>query len=148
PMHIWLPTAHPAAPAPASSVLSGIIIKTGVYGILVLSTTIYLYDGARRLLLAAIGAVTMVLGAVRALCSIVLMRTLCSSSLSQVCFSLAGTAMMCLFGEHNDLAVDGTILHILNHSPIKMVILPRAGIIHLYTHYFDLLGIRGFGRGK
>ena len=46
PLHIWLPTAHPAAPAPASAVLSGIIIKTGVYGILVLSTTIFLYDGA------------------------------------------------------------------------------------------------------
>ena len=41
PLHIWLPTAHPAAPAPASAVLSGIIIKTGVYGILVLSTTIF-----------------------------------------------------------------------------------------------------------
>ena len=35
PLHIWLPTAHPAAPAPASAVLSGILIKTGIYGILV-----------------------------------------------------------------------------------------------------------------
>ena len=114
PLHIWLPTAHPAAPAPASAVLSGIIIKTGVYGILVLSTTIFLYDGAWGLLLAAIGAVTMVLGAVLAVCSIDLKRTLACSSISQIGFILVGTAMVCLLGEHNALAVDGTILHILN----------------------------------
>ena len=148
PLHIWLPTAHPAAPAPASAVLSGIIIKTGVYGILVLSTTIFLYDGAWGLLLAAIGAVTMVLGAVLAVCSIDLKRTLACSSISQIGFILVGTAMMCLLGEHNALAVDGTILHILNHSLIKMVLFPLAGIIHLSTHSFDLNEIRGFGRGK
>lgn len=148
PLHIWLPTAHPAAPAPASAVLSGIIIKTGVYGILVLSTTIFLYDGAWGLLLAAIGAVTMVLGAVLAVCSIDLKRTLACSSISQIGFIMVGTAMMCLLGEHNALAVDGTILHILNHSLIKMVLFPLAGIIHLSTHSFDLNEIRGYGRGK
>ena len=148
PLHIWLPTAHPAAPAPASAVLSGIIIKTGVYGILVLSTTIFLYDGAWGLLLAAIGTVTMVLGAVLAVCSIDLKRTLACSSISQIGFILVGTAMVCLLGEHNALAVDGTILHILNHSLIKMVLFPLAGIIHLSTHSFDLNEIRGFGRGK
>ena len=47
-----------------------------------------------------------------------------------------------------DMAVDGTILHILNHSLIKMVLFPAAGIIHLTTHSFDLNDIRGFGRGK
>ena len=148
PLHIWLPTAHPAAPAPASAVLSGIIIKTGIYGILVLSTTIFLHDLSWGLLLAAIGAVTMVLGAVLAVCSVDLKRTLACSSISQMGFILVGTAMQCLLGEHNALAVDGTILHILNHSLIKMVLFPLAGIIHLSTHSFDLNEIRGFGRGK
>ena len=148
PLHIWLPTAHPAAPAPASAVLSGIIIKTGVYGILVLSTTVFLHDGSWGLLLAAIGAVTMVLGAALAVCSVDLKRTLACSSISQMGFILVGTAMQCLLGEHNALAVDGTILHIVNHSLIKMVLFPLAGIIHLSTHSFDLNEIRGFGRGK
>ena len=148
PLHIWLPTAHPAAPAPASAVLSGIITKTGIYGVLVLSTTIFLHDAAWGLLLAAIGAVTMVLGAVLAVCSTDLKRTLACSSISQIGFILVGTAMQCLLGEHNALAVDGTILHILNHSIIKMVLFPLAGIIHLSTHSFDLNEIRGFGRGK
>ncbi|MBS6348295.1 MAG: sodium:proton antiporter, partial [Oscillospiraceae bacterium] len=75
-------------------------------------------------------------------------RTLACSSISQIGFILVGTAMMCLLGEHNALAVDGTILHILNHSLIKMVLFPLAGIIHLSTHSFDLNEIRGFGRGK
>ena len=67
-----------------------------------------------------------------------LKRTLACSSISQIGFILVGTAMMCLLGEHNALAVDGTILHILNHSLIKMVLFPLAGIIHLSTHSFDL----------
>ena len=148
PLHIWLPTAHPAAPAPASAVLSGVITKTGIYGVLVLSTTIFLHSGSWGLLLAAIGAVTMVLGAALAVCSTDLKRTLACSSISQIGFILVGTAMQCLLGEHNALAVDGTILHILNHSLIKMVLFPLAGIIHLSTHSFDLNEIRGFGRGK
>ena len=148
PLHIWLPTAHPAAPAPASAVLSGVITKTGIYGVLVLSTTIFLHDGQWGLLLAVLGGITMVLGAVLAVCSVDLKRTLACSSVSQIGFILVGVAMQCLLGEHNALAVDGTILHILNHSIIKMVLFPAAGIIHLSTHSFDFNEIRGFGRGK
>lgn len=148
PLHIWLPTAHPAAPAPASAVLSGVITKTGIYGVLVLSTTIFLHDGQWGLLLAVLGGITMVLGAVLAVCSVDLKRTLACSSVSQIGFILVGVAMQCLLGEHSALAVDGTILHILNHSIIKMVLFPAAGIIHLSTHSFDFNEIRGFGRGK
>lgn len=148
PLHIWLPTAHPAAPAPASAVLSGVITKTGIYGVLVLSTTIFLYDGGWGMLLAVIGGITMVLGAVLAVCSIDLKRTFACSSISQIGFILVGISMQCLLGHHNALAVDGTILHIFNHSLIKMVLFPAAGVIHLSTHSYDLNDIRGFGRKK
>ena len=148
PLHIWLPTAHPAAPAPASAVLSGVITKTGVYGVLVLSTTIFLHDGSWGMMLAAIGAVTMVLGAVLAVCSIDLKRTFACSSVSQIGFILVGVSMQCLLGHHNALAVDGTILHIVNHSLIKMVLFPAAGVIHLSTHSYEFNDIRGFGRKK
>ena len=148
PLHIWLPTAHPAAPAPASAVLSGVITKTGIYGVAVLSTTLFLHDGSWGAMLAAIGAVTMVLGAVLALCSVDLKRTLACSSVSQIGFILVGLAMQCLLGSHNALAVDGTVLHIVNHSLIKLALFPAAGVIHLSTHSFDLNDIRGFGRNK
>lgn len=148
PLHIWLPTAHPAAPAPASAVLSGVITKTGIYGTAILSTTLFLHDGTWGSMLAIIGAITMVLGAAMAVCSVDLKRTLACSSVSQIGFIMVGLAMQCLLGHHNALAVDGTILHILNHSLIKMVLFPIAGIIHLSTHSYDLNDIQGFGRGK
>ena len=148
PLHIWLPTAHPAAPAPASAVLSGVITKTGIYGVAVLSTTLFLHNKPWGSMLAVIGGITMVLGAILAVCSVDLKRTLACSSVSQIGFILVGLSMQCLLGYHNALAVDGTILHIVNHSLIKMVLFPAAGIIHLSTHSFDLNEIRGFGRGK
>ncbi len=148
PLHIWLPTAHPAAPAPASGVLSGVITKTGIYGVSILSVTIFLHNSTWGMMLAVIGGITMILGAVLGVLSIDLKRTLACSSVSQIGFILTGISMQCLLGHHNALAVAGTILHIVNHSLIKMVLFPAAGVIHLSTESFDLNDIRGFGRGK
>ena len=148
PLHIWLPTAHPAAPAPASAVLSGVIIKTGIFGILVLSTQVFRYDAAWGMVMLALGVITMVLGAVLAVFSIDLKRTLACSSVSQIGFILTGIAMQCLLGHHNALAVDGTLLHIVNHASVKLILFPAAGVIYCTTHTFDLNRIRGFGKGK
>lgn len=148
PLHIWLPTAHPAAPAPASAVLSGVIIKTGVFGILVLSTQIFRYDFSWGMLMMMLGVITMVLGAVLAVFSTDLKRTLACSSVSQIGFILVGVAMQCLLGHHNALAVDGTLLHIVNHASIKLILFPAAGVIYCSTHNFDLTRIRGFGHDK
>lgn len=148
PLHIWLPTAHPAAPAPASAVLSGVIIKTGVFGILVLSTQIFRYDYTWGMLMLVLGVITMVLGAVLAVFSVDLKRTFACSSVSQIGFILTGIAMQCLLGSHNALAVDGTLLHIINHASVKLILFPAAGVIYCTTHTFDFNKIRGFGRGK
>ena len=148
PLHIWLPTAHPAAPAPASAVLSGIMIKTGIFGILVLSTTLFSQDAAWGCLMAVMGGITMVLGAVLAVCSVDVKRIFACSSVSQIGFILVGVSMVVLLGEHNALAVDGTILHIVNHSLVKMVLFPVMGMIYLSAHSYHLNNLRGFGRGK
>lgn len=148
PLHIWLPTAHPAAPAPASAVLSGVIIKTGVFGILVLSTQIFRYNYTWGMLMLVLGVITMVLGAVLAVFSVDLKRTFACSSVSQIGFILTGVAMQCLLGHHNALAVDGTLLHIVNHASVKLILFPAAGVIYCTTHTFDFNKIRGFGKGK
>lgn len=148
PLHIWLPTAHPAAPAPASAVLSGVIIKTGVFGILVLSTQVFRYDYSWGMLMLVLGVITMVLGAVLAVFSVDLKRTFACSSVSQIGFILTGIAMQCLLGHHNALAVDGTLLHIVNHASVKLILFPAAGVIYCTTHTFDFNKIRGFGKGK
>ena len=148
PLHIWLPKAHPVAPAPASALLSGILTKSGLFGIL--AVTCGLFEGNVRWggLLLTLGTVTMVLGAVLAVFSTDLKRTLACSSMSQIGFILVGAAMAGLLGKEGGLAVWGAVLHVLNHSLIKLVLFVAAGVVYCNAHALELNDIRGFGRGK
>ena len=148
PMHIWLPKAHPVAPAPASALLSGILTKTGIFGILIISCNLFLYDEAWGKLILVIGTVTMFLGAFLAVFSVDLKRTLACSSMSQIGFIMVGIGMQGLLGEENALAVHGTFLHMVNHSLIKLVLFLAAGVIYMNAHALNLNEIRGFGRKK
>jgi len=148
PLHIWLPKAHPVAPAPASALLSGILTKAGVYGILVLSCGVFLHDRPWGIVILTLGVLTMVTGAVIAVFSVNLKRTLACSSVSQIGFILVGIGMQCLLGEHNTLAVWGSELHMVNHSLIKLVLFMTAGAIYMNLHKLDLNDLKGFGRGK
>lgn len=148
PLHIWLPKAHPVAPAPASALLSGILTKTGIFGILVLSCNIFLHDGKWGTLILLTGVMTMVLGAVLALFSVNLKRTLACSSVSQIGFILVGIGMQGLLGEENGLAVRGSLLHMVNHSLFKLVLFMAAGVVYMNLHKLNLNEIRGFGRKK
>ena len=148
PLHIWLPKAHPVAPAPASALLSGILTKTGVFGILLVSSRLFLYDGEWGSLILWVGVLTMVGGAVLAVFSVDLKRTLACSSMSQIGFILVGVGMQGLLGEENALAVHGTLLHMINHSLIKLVLFMAAGVVFQNTHELNLNKIRGFGRKK
>lgn len=148
PLHIWLPKAHPAAPAPASALLSGILTKTGIYGMLLLSGNLFLHDAAWGSLLLTLGVITMVGGAVLGVFSIDLKRTLACSSMSQIGFIMVGIGMQGLLGEENALAVHGTFLHMVNHSLIKLVLFLAAGVIFMNTHTLDLNALRGYGRKK
>lgn len=148
PLHIWLPKAHPVAPAPASALLSGILTKAGIFGILVVSCKMFLYDRKWGTLVLLIGVATMLLGAVLALFSVNLKRTLACSSVSQIGFILVGIGMQGLLGEENGLAVRGSLLHMVNHSLIKLVLFMAAGVVFMNIHKLDLNEIRGFGRKK
>ena len=148
PLHIWLPKAHPVAPAPASALLSGILTKTGVFGILVVSSNLFLHDVSWGAMILAVGVLTMFGGALLAVFSIDLKRTLACSSMSQIGFILTGVGMQGLLGEENALAVHGTLLHMVNHSMIKLVLFLAAGVIFMNAHALDLNKIRGFGRKK
>ncbi len=148
PLHIWLPKAHPVAPAPASALLSGMLTKAGVLGILITSSGLFYEDKNWATLILAIGACTMFGGALLAVFSVDLKRTLACSSMSQIGFILIGIGMQGMLGEENALAVHGTILHMANHSMIKLVLFLAAGVIYLNTHALNLNDIRGFGRKK
>ena len=148
PLHIWLPKAHPVAPAPASALLSGILTKSGVFGVLVISCQIFLHDPAWGFMILVLGTITMFGGALLGVFSINLKRTLACSSMSQIGFILVGIGMQGILGEENGLAIRGTILHMVNHSLIKLVLFMAAGVIFMNLHELDLNKIRGFGRRK
>ena len=148
PLHIWLPKAHPVAPAPASALLSGVLTKTGIFGMLIITTRIMAEDEIWGYSLLILGSITMVLGAVLAVFSVNLKRTLACSSLSQIGFITVGVSMICLLGEHNSLAANGTVLYMLNHSVVKLVLFLCAGAVYAGAHTLDINKLKGYGRNK
>ena len=148
PLHIWLPKAHPVAPAPASALLSGLLTKSGVFGVLAISSELFRNDPAWGTAILILGAITMLLGAVLALFSVDLKRTLACSSVSQIGFILVGIGTMGLLGTDGALAARGTLLHMLNHSLFKLVLFMAAGVVFMNLHRLHLNDIRGFGRKK
>lgn len=148
PLHIWLPKAHPVAPAPASALLSGILTKAGMYGILLLTADLFFGSAAWGGLILILGVFTMVIGALLALFSVDLKRTLACSSVSQIGFILVGVGMSGLLGSENAMALRGSLLHMVNHSLIKLVLFMAAGVVFMNVHKLNLNEIRGFGRKK
>ena len=148
PMHIWLPKAHPVAPAPASALLSGILTKSGIFGIIVVSANIFRESRAWGNMLLVLALITMLGGAVLAVFSVNLKRTLACSSMSQIGFILTGIAMSCLLGHHNALAARGALLYMVNHSLFKLILFMAAGVVYMHLHKLNLNDVRGFGRKK
>lgn len=148
PMHIWLPKAHPAAPAPASALLSGILTKSGIFGILIITCYLLKDQVSFSGFLLIVGVLTMLLGGLLGILSVNIKRTLACSSVSQIGFILTGIAMMGFLGSQDAIAARGTFLHMLNHSLFKLVLFMAAGVVYMNTHKLDLDEIKGFGRNK
>ena len=148
PLHTWLPKAHPVAPAPASALLSGILTKAGVFGIIICVTYIFPSVKSFAVILLILALITMLLGAVLAVFSINFKRTLACSSMSQIGFILTGLSMMIFLQSHNAIAFEGSFLHMVNHSLIKLSLFMIAGVIYMNIHRLNLNEIKGFGRNK
>ncbi|MBR7081137.1 MAG: NADH dehydrogenase [Oscillospiraceae bacterium] len=154
PLHVWLPKAHPVAPAPASALLSGVLTKTGVYGIIIISAHMLFGDWVWDCVLLGIAVITMFGGAFLALFSVDLKRTLACSSMSQIGFILTAIAMQCILMGREDTmqyhfyAQQGAVLHMMNHSLIKLVLFMAAGVVYMNLHQLDLNEVRGFGYRK
>ena len=148
PLHIWLPKAHPEAPASASALLSGILTKTGVFGICAVCGRYFLFNAGWGKLVFWIGVITMLVGAVRALGSIDIKHMLACSSVSQIGFILVGVGVAGVMTSYNSMAVTGSVLHMLNHSAFKLILFLCAGIAVHRVHTRDLNKLRGFGRNR
>lgn len=147
-IHDWMPTAYTASPAPSSGLLSGILSKCGVYGILLVA--VYLVPQLRNFatLLLILSVFNMLIGAGAAFLSGNLKRTFAFSSVSQMGFIFWGIAFSCLLGSHNSFAIYGTLFHMVNHSLLKILLYSLSGVVEKETNTLELDDLKGFGRGK
>lgn len=148
PLHIWLPKAHPVAPAPASALLSGMLTKTGLFGVIAIGMNLMGENHVFGHVMLGLGLATMTLGAVLAVFSVNLKRTLACSSLSQIGYITVGLSCAMLLGHHGALAAAGTVGHMVNHSLLKLCLFLCAGAVYMKAHTLDLTALRGYGRGK
>ncbi len=148
PLHVWMPRAYTAAPAPASALLSSILSKAGAFGVAAITCRLMTGDVDWATAILILGAATMLLGSILALLSTDLKRTLACSSMAQIGFIVIGIGCCGILGSEGALAARGTALHMLNHTLIKLVLFLVAGAIFMNTGSLDLNQIRGYGRKK
>lgn len=147
-LHVWLPKAHPAAPAPMSALLSGVLTKTGVYGILCATSFVIIKSYGWSEALLILGCATMLWGAVTALLSSNIKKALACSSMSQLGFILVGIAVIAAPSSDTFTAAAGVTLHMLNHTLLKLLLFTCAGVIYANTRELELSKLRGWGRNK
>jgi len=140
PLHVWLPVAHPVAPSNISALLSGVLIKTGIYGL-----TRVLFDFLSPapnwwgVTLLAIGTISAVLGVLYALMEHDLKRLLAYHSIENIGIILMGlgAALMFLHTNHPvlaTLALIAGLYHTINHAIFKALLFLGAGAVLHSAH--------------
>jgi len=149
PFHTWLPDAHSEAPAPFSAVLSGILIKMGTYGFLLL---LYVLMGLKLFLglgsgllsfhsmLCFLGAVTIIIPTFIAMLQTDAKRLLAWSTVGQAGYIIVGIA----FGTN--LALAGGIFHFFNHALFKALLFLAIGAVEFRTLTRDLDSLGGLAK--
>jgi len=140
PLHIWLPAAHPVAPSNVSALMSGIVIKAGIYG---MARVFFDFYGAlpvwAGMLVLVVGVVSALLGVLYALMEHDLKRLLAYHSIENIGIILMGFGSALLFRAfgHPDLAALALIaglFHTLNHGVFKCLLFLGAGSVLQATH--------------
>lgn len=144
PLHAWLPIAHPVAPAPASAVLSGVVVKSGV---LAMIRTIFYVVGADvirgtwvQTVWMVLTLLTIVMGSTRAFHENVFKKRLAYSTVSQLSYVLFGLSTL------HPIGMAGALLHVLFHSVAKSLLFMSAGSVIHQTGKTNVSELRGVGR--
>lgn len=144
PMHAWLPTAHPVAPAPASAVLSAIIVKAGVLGIIRVVFYLFGADFLRGTWVQTtwmiLSLLTVFMGSMLAYREDVLKKRLAYSTVSQLSYILFGLAVL------DPAAMTGSLLHVVFHAVIKALLFLGAGAIIYKTGCHKVSELDGIGK--
>jgi formate hydrogenlyase subunit 3/multisubunit Na+/H+ antiporter MnhD subunit len=148
PFHGWLPKAHPAAPAPASAILSGVLIKTGVFGIYITLIEIMKGEPVLSITLMILAMINIIHGGTMAIFQRNMKRIIAYSSMSQAGFILLGISIYGISHMESLETLGAIVLYSFNHSMFKVLLFLVAGMIYLVTHDLSINKIRGFGRHK
>ncbi|MBB5046227.1 hydrogenase-4 component B [Rhodopseudomonas rhenobacensis] len=152
PLHVWLPRAHPAAPSHASALMSGVMIKIGVFGILKVSVDLLggdvLWWGIAVL---ALGAISSVLGVIYALAEHDIKRLLAYHSVENIGIIMLGigTGMIGIATHHPLVAMLGMLAglyHLINHAIFKGLLFLGAGAVIFRMHTKDMDKMGGLAR--
>src|SRR5438132_3093194 len=135
PLHIWLPEAHPAAPSPVSALMSGVMLKTAIYGLL--RVTFDLLNGQLwwwGVFALVLGLLTALFGVIFATVQSDMKRLLAYSSIENIGIIVAGMGLAILFKAHDKtllaaLALTATLYHALNHAFFKSLLFLATGAV-------------------
>lgn len=140
PLHIWLPSAHPAAPSHVSALMSGVMLKVAIYGFI---RVIFYFLGAPALwwgiLLITIASLSAILGVLYALMEHDLKRLLAFHSVENIGIILIGVSGAMIFSSLGfpnlaAIALIGGLFHILNHALFKGLLFLASGAVIKSTH--------------
>ena len=141
PFHAWLPDAHPAAPAPVSAMLSGVLIKAiGIYVLARLAFNVFGITDNELSLLRWLGLLSMVAGGLLATGQKDIKRLFAYSSISQVGFMVLG------LGLGTPLGLVGGLYHLVNHAFFKSLLFLNAGAVEYATGTRNLKQLGGLNR--
>ncbi|MEW5802252.1 MAG: complex I subunit 5 family protein [bacterium] len=149
-VHIWLPVAHPVAPPPAHAVLSGLVVKVGIYGMLRTIFRLYpampLTHGAQMNMIGVgviwLGVLTMFFGALPALLTTHFKRMFAFSTVSQMGFIVFGLGCCMVLGTEGAMGLAGSLYYIMNHAVFKSAFFLCIGITCSRTNedYIEKMG--------
>lgn len=135
PLHVWLPEAHPAAPSPISALMSGFVLKTGIYGVLrvsfdLLHTQIWWWGG----ITLALGLATALFGVVFSAAQTDMKRLLAYSSIENIGLMFVGIGLTILFRAYAmsafaALALTATLYHVASHGAFKSLLFLGTGTV-------------------
>lgn len=149
PMHVWLPEAHPAAPSHVSAIMSGVMIKTGVYGVIRVVSQMSVPEQIHTVgvILLTVGVVTGLWGVILAAVQNDVKRLLAYSSIENIGVIFIGLGIATLAHAAGNpivmtLALCGALMHTINHSLFKSLLFFGAGNIYsqMHTTHLDRFG--------
>jgi len=147
PLHVWLPAAHASAPSHVSSVMSGVAIKMGIYGLVRVLSLFDAIPAAFGTTLLVAGIISSILGVAFALAQHDLKRLLAYHSIENIGIIVTGLGIGVLAQAHHQpllalLGYGGALLHVWNHGLFKALLFLSAGAaIHgTHTREIDRMG--------